>query len=186
MSYADAPDAAAPAPDAAPAPAPQATVHFVFPFAWERRNVFGRETITMTTQMMDPHDPLWGFSFAGPMVFVAIDNVDTEPQLAFCASVASYSAEANQLFDDGDGFEGDPNELAMVWTLHCSHISSDPANLGRPATDEETDEWNANQNRLLPVAGANPLLRGYFIPNNPELLENDADDANMNDEFEQS
>jgi len=169
-------DHAAPAADAAPAPAPGSSVRFVFPIEWERSDAFEQHTITMTTRMLDPHDPLWGLAGAGPYTFVAIDDVDTNPRFAFCAIVNSYSAEPNQLMDEEDGFEGDANELCMVWHLQCSHISSDPANLGRPPTNEEVDEWNADQNRMLPIANPSPGLCGWFIPHNPELLDNDDED----------
>lgn len=151
-------------PDASPAPAQVSSVRFVFPIEWERRNLFGQQTITMTTQLMDPHDPMWGLHVGSPFTFVAIDNVATDPQLAFCATVTAYSAEPNQLFGDDGDFEGDRNELSMLWTLQCSHISSDPANLGRPPTDDEIDEWNEHNSRMLPITNPSPGLSGWFIP----------------------
>lgn len=173
MSHAD----AHPAPAADAAPAPGSSVRFVFPLEWERNDAFGRHTITMTTQMLDPHDPLWGLAVGGPYTFVAIDDVGTNPRLAFYANVDSYSAEPSQLFGDDDEFEGDPNELTMIWHLRCSYVSSNPDNLDRPPTDEETNEWNEHLNRMLPIANPSPGLRGWFIPHNPELLGNDDEDA---------
>ena len=177
MSHAD-PLAAAAAPDADAdaAPAPGSCVRFVFPLDWERSDAFGQLTITMTTQLMDPHDPLWGLAGRGPYSFVAIDDVDTNPRLAFCAIVNSYSAEPNQLLYDDDN-DADGNQPSMLWHLQCSHISSDPANLDRPPTNEEVDEWNADRNRMLPIANPSPGLCGWFIPNNPELLDEHDEEA---------
>lgn len=167
MSHADAPAAAADA-----SPAPSSNVRFVFPLTWERHDAFGLLTITMTTQPMNPHDPFWGLASRGPYTFVAIDDVDTNPRFAFCAIVQSYSAEPNQLDDDDDD-----NQPSMLWHLQCSHISSDPANLDRPPTDKEVAEWNTNRNRMLPIANPSPELRGWFIPNNPELLNDHDEEA---------
>lgn len=168
--------------DADAAPAPGSSVRFVFPLTWERSDNFDQPTITMTTQMMEPHDPIWGLAGRGPYTIVAIDNVATNPRFAFCAIVESYSAELNQLFfdDDGDDNDDNANQPPMVWHLWCSHICSDPANLDRPPTDEEVDEWHVCQNRMLPIANPSPGCRGYFIPNNPELLaEYDEEPANV-------
>lgn len=158
--------------DAAPPHHPK--LKFLFPLDWERQDLFGKQFISMTTKLIDPHDPMWRLCY-GPFRFVAIENTNTDPKLAFVAIVENYNACPNQLFDDEGEFDGDANELGMEWNLTCSHISSDPAKLGRPATDDEIAEWNSHLSKDLPIVAPNPGLHGYFLlePDQIEALPED-------------
>ncbi len=161
---------ASPPPLADAAPPRHPKLKFLFPLEWNRQDRVGEQSITMTTQVMDPHDPMWRLCY-GPFRFVAIENADTNPQLAFVAIVESYDAYPNQLFDDEGEFDGDAKELRMHWSLRCSHISSDPAKLDRPATNDEIAEWNDHLTKDLPIHGPVPGLHGYFMPESDQLEE---------------